>query len=152
MPLLILVAGALILSGCASAPGESSPPEASSPPVASSQPESPAASAASACAALTEPASLAFNAPIDFEEGAITAQERDAQLESARAEFAEIEAPPGAIADALSEMLEYLEQAPVAADGAPFDPKSDDYANIEARIAAACNAEGEELVIAGHGG
>jgi hypothetical protein len=147
----LALCGVLAVVGCSSlAKAEhSAAPESFSSPAS---PSAPAVTAATTCVALSEPSSLAFNAPRDFEKGAISAEERDAQLAEAKQLFSEIATPDGSIETALTALNAYLESAPPAEDGATFDAHAFEYVNLESRLASACEAAGENLVIQGHGG
>jgi hypothetical protein len=101
---------------------------------------------------LSEPASLGYNAWNDFQKGTIDLPTSIEQLTHASELFRTIEAPPGSIAIAISNVVTYIDAAIPGPQGQPYDTGTSEYFDLTSALAAACSATGHELIVRAHGG
>jgi len=138
------------LSGCAAVPPVSAPETTEFAETSSPLPAADPAEAA--CVSLSEPASLGYNAWNDFHKGTIDLPTSIEQLTRAAELFRAIEAPPGSIAIAVSNVVTYIDAAVPGPEGQPYDTGTSEYFNLTSALAAACSASGHELIVRAHGG
>ena len=139
------------LSGCAAVQPVSSP-ETTTKSAETPSPTPVADRAEAACVSLSEPASLGYNAWNDYQKGSIDLQTSIEQLERADDLFRAIDAPPGSIEIAVSNVVAYIDAAVPGPDGQPYDTGTGEYFNLTSSMAAACTATGHELILKAHGG
>ncbi|QTX03335.1 hypothetical protein [Agromyces archimandritae] len=152
----------LLLSGCAlsapaiveaapkaSAPGDRLKPDESLEENTAAEPPEPSA-VDLACSSLGEPVSLAHNAWLNFEDGALTEKQRNSDLNRASELFrgAEASGTP-AIDDAVLQILACIDESSPDETGRPYDPGTDEFFRLNSAIGKACADLGSHLYMQG---